>query len=95
MSLQPHQQYPRQPGTYAVSFWIKNAGCDWTFSIGGVAPKIGEYDRLSSSELRADTWKLVRREYALDPKYDSLRLELSITSPGTLWIDGVTIEPAS
>jgi hypothetical protein len=35
----------------------------------------------------------VERRYTVPREYDRLRFELSIRSPGTLWIDGVTIEP--
>jgi hypothetical protein len=89
------QQYAASPGeVYSVSFWIKNQGCDWTVSIGGVAPKVGEYVHVTSDEFPSEGWQRVEREYTLPPQYDELRLQLSIRSPGSLWFDGLEIEPA-
>lgn len=88
------QEYPAEPGTtYAISYWIKTEGCDWTVSVGGVTAKTGEYETQDSSEINADSWHHVAGEYTVPPQYDRLRFELSITSPGDLWIDDVRIEP--
>jgi len=90
------QEFPVTPGaTYAIRFWIKSEGCAWTVSIGGVAAKTGEYERLESSEFPAVAWREVEREYTVPPDFQRLRLELSITSPGNLWIDDVRLEPLS
>ena len=35
------QEYPVPPGDYVVGFWIKNDGCDYVASAGGVAASVG------------------------------------------------------
>ena len=88
------QEFPAEPGTtYAIRFWIKSKDCDWTVSVGAVGAKTGEYETVDSSGVRTDSWRRVDREYTMPPVYERLRLELSITSPGSLWIDDVRIEP--
>ena len=88
-------QLPATPDTtYRLRCWIKSEGCDWTLSVGGVAAKTGEYDRIPSSRFEEGDWQEVRHEYTLPPEYEELRIELSITSPGRLWIDGLVLEPA-
>ncbi len=88
------QEYRIGPGTtYSLRFWIKSEECAWTVSIGGVAAKTGEYERLTSSEFPAAGWQEIEREYTVPPEFERLRFELSITSPGELWVDDVRIEP--
>ena len=90
------QEYPAEPGvTYTVGFWIKSEGCDWTVAAGGVGAKTGRCEPLVSSAERADSWRRIEREVTVPPEYRRLRFELSVTSPGNLWIDGVTIEPVA
>jgi len=82
------------PGeTYKVSFWIKNEGCDYVVSAGGVAAKTGQVETIDSSKQTASSWKHVEQTVTIPEKYDRLRFELSIRSPGRLWIDDVKIEP--
>lgn len=89
------QEIPAEVGVpYRVGFWIKNEGCDWTVTYGGVAPKIGEATRIRSADAPGDAWQRIEREYTMPAPYEKIRFELSITSPGRLWIDGVTVERA-
>ena len=87
------QEYPAPPGAYRISFWIKNEGCQYSVSVGGVTAKTGEYEIADSSEETTDSWKLVEHAFTMSRQYDRIRFELSIRSPGTLWIDDVKIEP--
>ena len=87
------QQYPAEPGTtYAIRFWVKNEGCDWAVSVGGVTATTGAYEVLAGAEVPQGSWQRVEQRYTLAPQYEQLRFELSITSPGSLWIDDVRIE---
>lgn len=86
------QEYPAEPGTTcALTFWVKNEGCDWAVSIGGVTATTGEYEVLAGAGVAQGSWQRVVRRYTLPPGYERLRFELSITSPGSLWIDDVRI----
>jgi hypothetical protein len=90
------QELPAEPGaTYRVRVWVKGSGCDWTVSIGGVAAKTSTYERIASEGYSAGTWHLVERELRMPEELERLRFELSVTSPGTLWVDDVRIEPAN
>ncbi len=89
------QEYPVTPGaSYLISFWIKNQGSEWVVQFAGVAPKTGApYEIIDSSNVTADSWRRVERQYTIPQKYKSIRFELTIRSPGTVWIDDVRIEP--
>lgn len=88
------QEYPAQPGaSYLVSFWIKSEGCDYEVGIGGVDAKTGEGETVDSSAEAAGSWRFVEHTYTMPERYDRIRFDLSIRSPGSLWIDDVSIEP--
>lgn len=90
------QEFPVEPGTtQAIGFWIKNDGCDWRVSFGAVSAKTGETETVTSSGAPDGEWAHVERTYTLPDGYDHLRFELSIRSPGSLWIDDVTIDPVA
>jgi hypothetical protein len=87
------QEYPAKPGeSYLVSYWVKNDGCSYTVIAGGVDAKTGHYETIDSSPGRTQAWKFVKHEFKLPRKYKRVRFELSIRSPGRLWIDDVKIE---
>lgn len=90
------QELSAEPGrSYAIDFWIRSEGCAWTVTYGGVAAMTAEPERLSSTELPGEGWHHVERVHALSPDYERIRFELSVRTPGRLWIDGVRIEPAA
>ena len=90
------QQYPATSGaSYRISFWIKSKGSNWVVIFGGVAPKTAQYESIDSSSITAGSWRHVEQEYTIPPEYENIRFELSIRSPGTVWIDDVRIEPVS
>jgi len=90
------QEFPATPGTtYAIRFWIKSRGCKWTSSMGGVSAKTGDFVKVDSTAVAQGSWQRVERKYKVPLRYDRLRFELSIRSPGTLWIDDVRIEPVA
>jgi len=81
--------------TYLVRFWIKSDGCDWTVSYGGVRAKTGVLETVDASEVEPGAWRLVERRVPVPAGHERLRFELSITSPGNLWIDDVRLEPVA
>jgi len=87
------QEYPAQPvESYLVSYWIKNDGCRYAVIAGGVDAKTSHYETIDSSSGRTQAWRFVKHKIRLPRKYKRVRFELSIRSPGTLWIDDVKIE---
>lgn len=87
------QQYPAIPGeSYLVSFWIKNEGCEYVVIAGGVSADTAQYSTIDSSEGTTDSWKLVEQLVTIPQQYAEIRFELSVRSPGSLWIDDVKIE---
>ncbi len=87
------QEYPAIPGeSYLISFWIKNEGCEYVVTAGGVAAKTSQYETVDSSKETTDSWKLVEHPITIPQQYENIRFELSIRSPGSLWIDDVKIE---
>lgn len=51
------------------------------------------FDDVDSTEVPGDAWTRVERRYVLPQPYERLRFQLSVRSPGTLWIDDVRIAP--
>jgi hypothetical protein len=87
------QEYPAIPGgTYRISFWIKNEGCDYVVSAGGVSAKTGDHVVVDSAQDSGSAWRRVEYPITIAPQYERIRFELSIRSPGRLWIDDVKIE---
>ena len=87
------QEYPAQPGeSYLISYWVKNDGCSYTVTAGGVDAKTSHYKTMDSSHDSSQSWRFIKHEFKLPRKYKRVRFELSIRSPGSLWIDDVKIE---
>ena len=88
------QELPATPGaTYVVGFAIKNEGCAWRASFGGVTAKTGRYESVDGGEVAEEEWVRVDRRLTLGEWHDRLRFQLCVLSPGRLWIDDVRIEP--
>lgn len=87
------KQFDATPGgQYKLSFWIKNNGSEFRVVAGGVGPKTGDMKTLLQTSEQIDNWKLY--EYGIDiaEEFESLRIEVNITQPGTFWIDDIKIE---
>ena len=81
----------RGEGRYKLSFWVKNAGTEFSITAGEVAAKVGNMTTLIKEHEQIDDWQLL--EYEIDVSKDRwLRMELSILQPGTFWIDDIRIE---
>ena len=87
------REYPAMPGeSYLISFWIKNEGCDYLVTAGGVAAKTARLETVDSPKETTGSWKLVEYPITVPQQYNKIRFELSIRSPGSLWIDDLKIE---
>jgi len=94
--------------TYAVSFWLKSTACVMQMEIRneGKDPLFGfsEAEKqdyaahppisrvIGGGETDTEKWRQFRYVYAVPETDGSLRFELRITRPCTLWIDDVRIE---
>jgi hypothetical protein len=89
------QELRVEPGrAYAVSFWVKSEGCEWVARAGGVDAKLGAYETIDAA-LPAGEWTRVERVVAVPERYERLRFELGVRSPGRLWVDDVRVEPVA
>jgi len=89
------QEYEAIPGElYRVSFWVKNEGSEFCVVIGGVSTFDGNYETIVQSNQKIDTWKHFEYNYKmpLEKKFDTIRFEMNILSPGSFWIDDIKIE---
>ena len=92
------QEYTAIPGkTYKVSFWIKNAGCEFAIGIGGVSGFEGAYETVIKSKESIEGWRNYEYQYEMpvNKEFKRIRFYLNILSPGSLWIDDVNIEGPS
>lgn len=87
------QEIPVTEGEeYKISCWIKNTGCKFSFKISGVAAFNGIEGPLFESSNTIEDWQNIEFNYKIPNKMKRLRLEISVLSPGTFWIDDVKIE---
>lgn len=81
-------------GTYRVSFWVKNNGCEFEVITSAVKAKGGEY--CASAIVRSDTaiheWTRFSMVQELCPWMDNLRIEVNVKSPGVFQMDALSIE---
>jgi hypothetical protein len=81
----------RGEGRYKLSFWVKNAGAEFSITAGGVSAQGANMTTLIKEHEQIDDWKLL--EYEIDVPTDRwLRMQLNILQPGTFWIDDIRIE---
>jgi len=86
-------QFPAKPGElYYVSFWIKNTGIDFHLQFGGMNDKKMQNNTIIKSKEKIPDWQLYEYTYTVPEEMNSIRFELNILSPGTLWIDDIRIE---
>jgi hypothetical protein len=77
--------------TYRLSMWIKNDGCTFNVSAGGVSAMEGDMETVLESSDSGD-WQLIEYTHTSPEEFDRLRFQVSITSPGTFWVDDVKVE---
>jgi hypothetical protein len=81
-----------KPGeTYKISFWAKNAGSQFAFTVRGVSAFDGEEGAQIKSKETINQWRRFEITHTIPPKM-RLRLELDILQPGDFWIDDLQIE---
>lgn len=87
------QEVPAEPGaTYRVRFRVRSEGCAWSVRTGAVSAKRGALETVEGTELADGAWHEVSRELTIPPGLERLRFELSVLSPGRLWVDDVRVE---
>jgi hypothetical protein len=82
--------------TYRVSFWLENEGCENRVLITSETPESREprtaiSEAIGPEQTGADVWKQFVYEYMVPAHYANIRFELTVGSPGTVWIDDVRI----
>jgi hypothetical protein len=87
------RELPAVPGaTSLLSSWVENEETDYAVSAGSVSAKTGSVRTVASSNGGVEPWKRVEIPVTVNEEQQRLRLELSIRSAGSLWIDDVGIE---
>lgn len=76
---------------YIISCWVKNNTSTFSINITGVDElHSSEGPKYISSESNKE-WKKLEFKYKLPKEMKRLRIEISVLSPGTFWIDELTI----
>lgn len=94
--------------SYKVSFWLKNQGCKIGMRIRneGTDPLFGHSEAekkdlaahppigktLGEEETGINTWRQFEYIFVVPETDPTIRFELNVLEPGTLWIDDVRIE---
>lgn len=86
------QELPAKVGeSYKVTFRVRNTGSDFQFSITGV----DAFNKSAGPLLRIaeaiPSWRKYEYVYKMPAPMKRLRLEVSVLSPGTFWIDGISV----
>lgn len=77
--------------TYTLGFWVKNDGAEFRVRIGGVTAKEGHYETVVQTRENIGTWRYYEHQFVMPPEFDRLRLVVNVLSPGTFWIDEISI----
>lgn len=77
---------------YKISCWIKNTGSKFSFKISGVDAFNSIDGPLFESSNIINDWQNIEFNYKIPNKMKRLRLEISVLSPGTFWVDDIKIE---
>ena len=77
--------------TYLVGFWVKNDGAQFFARVGGVSTFGGEYETIVQSSDTISAWRHNQHAYTMPEEFHRLRLEVNVLSPGTFWVDDITI----
>ena len=87
------QEFKAKSGdTYRIKCWIKQQNCAYRINISGVsATESSAGPFLQTVEATSD-WKEFQYEFTLPSGRNALRVEFTVLSPGTWWIDGFTIQ---
>jgi hypothetical protein len=72
---------------------VKNDGSRFRAKVGGVSAFKGEYETIVEAGDFIPEWRYYEHLYAMPEEFDRLRLEVNVLSPGTFWVDGITISP--
>jgi len=80
--------------SYRVGFWAKSNGASFTAVVGGVTAFEGEFETMVESSGAISEWTHFEHEFTVPPGNPRLRIQISVKSPGKLWLDDVTIDPA-
>lgn len=85
------REYDSTPGTYIISFWVKNNGARAITRISGITATT--HIEGPTKEINPDTtdWTQHILSYTLPDNMKRIRFEFNVLSPGTLWIDDVEV----
>jgi hypothetical protein len=86
------QEFDAIPGeTYTVSFLARNDGTTFVSGVRGVEPKTGEpFESMVERSESTGNWQRYEYKFVM-PDHEALRFEISVRSPGVLWIDDFRI----
>lgn len=85
-----------KPGVrYQVQFWARQDGGAFTFQLGGVTAKRGDYAEKQVISETSDQWKQYTYTYKMPEAFDRLRLEWNAIQTGQYWIDDLTVKEVS
>ena len=77
---------------YKFRFAVRNEGCEWRIRAGGISAKHGEMKTIPPQIGVSKDWQVVEIELTQAPEFNRVRFELSILSPGKLWLDAFQLE---
>lgn len=78
--------------TYHVGFWVKNERSRFRATVGGVSAfKKHEYETIVEGDDSIPEWHRYVYAYTMPAGLHRLRLEINVLSPGTFWVDDITI----
>lgn len=77
---------------YELRFWVKNKGTKFSVQAGGIAATTGDTKQLLTTTESNTDWKEFVYTIPVAKEYQRLRFELNVLTPGTLWLDNVSIK---
>ena len=78
---------------YLVGLWVRNERSQFRAKVGGVSAFKGEYQTIVEASDSIPEWRHYEHRYTMPEEFDRLRLEVNVLTPGTFWVDDITITP--
>lgn len=89
------QEIPVTPGLYTVSCYLKSSGVIFRINAGGITTTGGDIKQLLLQTESIPAWKKFEFPLDISSQYNTMRIELSALSAGTLHVDDIHIEPVT
>lgn len=86
------KEIPIKKGEYKLSFWVKASTVDFIVKVGGVNAKTAQLEQHNFKRFDSKDWNKIALPIKINNNFNSLRIEISIQSAGTISFDNFEVK---